>query len=54
MPAFTGNLGANYKTELAEIRKNPKRTPMPSYRGTFSDSETGDVVAYLLSLRGMP
>ena len=41
-------------TELAEIRKDPKRTPMPSYRGTFSDSETGDVVAYLLSLRGMP
>ena len=51
---LSNNLHSYYKTELAEIRKDPKRTPMPSYRGTFSDSETGDVVAYLLSLRGMP
>jgi mono/diheme cytochrome c family protein len=35
-------------------RKARNRTPMPSYQGTFSDSEMSDVIAYLLSLRGLP
>jgi cytochrome c oxidase cbb3-type subunit III len=43
-----------YKSELAELRIERKRTPMPSYQDKFSDSEMGDVVAYLLSLRGLP
>jgi putative heme-binding domain-containing protein len=51
---LSGNLHSYFKTELAETRPNPKRTPMPAYRGAFSDSEMNDVIAYLLSLRGLP
>jgi cytochrome c oxidase cbb3-type subunit III len=51
---LSDNLHSYYKNELADIRRDRRHTPMPSYRGTFSDSEIGDVVAYLLSLRGLP
>jgi putative heme-binding domain-containing protein len=50
---LSGKLHSYYKTELTEIHRDHKRTPMPSYRSTFSDSETNDVIAYLLSLRGL-
>jgi mono/diheme cytochrome c family protein len=29
-----------------------KTSPMPSYKGTLSDEEIADVLAYLLSLKG--
>jgi mono/diheme cytochrome c family protein len=29
-----------------------KTSPMPSYKGKLSDEELGDVLAYLLSLKG--
>jgi len=51
---LSDRLHSFYKSELAEVQRDRKRTPMPSYKGTFSDSEMGDVVAYLLSLRGLP
>jgi putative heme-binding domain-containing protein len=51
---LSGNLHSYFKGELAEIHKDTKRTPMPSYGTIFSDSETNDVIAYLLSLRGLP
>ena len=40
------------KQELKELRKDWGKSPMPSYRGVFSDSEVQDVVAYLASLQG--
>ena len=51
---LSDNIHSFYKSELAELRKERNRTPMPSYQGTFSDSEMNDVIAYLLSLRGLP
>jgi putative heme-binding domain-containing protein len=51
---LSDRLHSYYKSELAEVQRDRKRTPMPSYQGKFSDSEMGDVVAYLLSLRGLP
>jgi len=40
------------KEELKELRKDWGKSPMPSYRGVFSESELQDVVAYLASLQG--
>jgi len=54
MRDLSGNLHSYYKSELAETNRDHKRTPMPGYAGTFSESEMNDVVAYLLSLRGQP
>jgi cytochrome c oxidase cbb3-type subunit 3 len=51
---LTDHLHSFYKSELTDLRIDHGRTPMPSYQGTFSESEMGDVVAYLLSLRGLP
>ena len=39
------------KSELREY-KISTTSPMPSFKGTFSADELGDVVAYLLSLKG--
>jgi cytochrome c oxidase cbb3-type subunit III len=41
------------KDELRELRKDWGKSPMPSYRGVFSDSELQDIVAYLASLQGV-
>lgn len=49
---LSDNLHSFWKEDLVELRKDRTRTPMPAYRGTFSDSEMDDVVAYLASLRG--
>ena len=49
-----GNLHSFVKDDLAQIEKSPGKTPMPSFRGTLSASETDDLVAYLASLRGNP
>jgi putative heme-binding domain-containing protein len=49
---LSGGLHSLWKNDLAQLSRDPRRTPMPGYRGTFSDTEIDDVVAYLLSLRG--
>jgi cytochrome c oxidase cbb3-type subunit 3 len=41
-----------FKAELAELRKEWGRTPMPSYEAAFSPQELDDLVAFMASLRG--
>ncbi len=41
-----------FKSELVELHKDWGKSPMPSYRNVFSEEELGDVVAFLVSLRG--
>lgn len=40
------------KDELRELHEDWGKSPMPGYRGVFSDSELQDLVAYLSSLQG--
>ena len=40
------------KDELRELHKDWGKSPMPSYRGVFSEPELQDIVAYLASLQG--
>jgi cytochrome c oxidase cbb3-type subunit III len=40
------------KEALAKLEKRSGESPMPSYKTAFSESELGDLVAYLSSLRG--
>lgn len=42
------------KEELRELHKDWGKSPMPSYRNVFSESELQDLVAYLASLQGTP
>jgi cytochrome c oxidase cbb3-type subunit III len=42
------------KDELKELHKDWGKSPMPSYRGVFSEAEREDVIAYLASLTGEP
>jgi cytochrome c oxidase cbb3-type subunit III len=42
------------KDELKELHEDWGKSPMPSYRGVFTESEVGDVIAYLGSLTGAP
>ena len=39
------------KSDLRELTV-AMTSPMPSYKGTLTDGEVADVVAYLLSLKG--
>jgi putative heme-binding domain-containing protein len=41
-----------FKSELIELHQDWGKSPMPSYRGVFSEKELDDVVAFLASLRG--
>jgi cytochrome c oxidase cbb3-type subunit III len=50
---LSDGLHSFFKSELASLQKDPTRTPMPSFKSTFSDSEMLDVIAYLVSLRGL-
>ena len=47
-----GQLRALDKTTLREFRVITE-SPMPSYADSLSDQEIADVVAYLLTLRGL-
>jgi cytochrome c oxidase cbb3-type subunit 3 len=49
---LSGDFRSFFKTELAELNKQPGKSPMPSYTKVFTASELDDVVAYLDSLRG--
>ncbi|HEY7387117.1 MAG TPA: c-type cytochrome [Bryobacteraceae bacterium] len=40
------------KDELRELRKDWGKSPMPSFKAVFSESELQDIVAYLASLQG--
>ena len=40
------------KQDLADLRKDFGKSPMPAYRGRLSDSDLDDLVAWLASLRG--
>lgn len=40
------------KESLSELHKDWGKSPMPSYKDTFTTSELDDLVAYLASLRG--
>ena len=41
------------KSDLKELRRLPKETPMPSYGRVLSATDVEDIVAYLASLRGV-
>jgi putative heme-binding domain-containing protein len=51
---LSGALHSFDKLMLAEIRKEPGESLMPSFRGRLSPSEIDDLVAYLARLRGKP
>jgi cytochrome c oxidase cbb3-type subunit 3 len=40
------------KQDLADVKKDFGKSPMPAYRGRLSDSDLDDLVAWLASLRG--
>jgi cytochrome c oxidase cbb3-type subunit III len=42
------------KDQLKELHLDWGKSPMPSYRGVFTESELNDVIAYLSSLVGAP
>lgn len=47
-----GEVHSLRKLELEALEKQFDKSLMPNYRGTFSDAEMDDLVAYLASLRG--
>jgi cytochrome c oxidase cbb3-type subunit III len=51
---LNGRIYSFIKQDLKEVQKEPDKSPMPSFRGVFSATETDDLVAYLASLRGNP
>ena len=50
---LSGDFRSFFKSELAELNKQPGKSPMPSYTKVFTQSELDDLVAYLDSLRGL-
>lgn len=46
-----GRIRSFLKSELADLKKQWGKSPMPSYKDAFSAAELNDVVAYLASLR---
>ena len=51
---FAGNNHAIQKDRVKDIAKDPKKTPMPSYKEKFSPAELDDTIAYLASLKERP
>jgi cytochrome c oxidase cbb3-type subunit III len=49
---LNGGLHSFFKADLKELQRDTGKSPMPSFRGSFSASEVDDLVAYLVSLRG--
>jgi cytochrome c oxidase cbb3-type subunit 3 len=49
---LNGGVHSFFKEDLKELQKDTGKSPMPSFRGTFSASEVNDLVAYLVFLRG--
>jgi cytochrome c oxidase cbb3-type subunit 3 len=49
---LNGGLRSFWKDDLKDLHKDFTKSPMPSFRGVFNESELTDVIAYLVSLRG--
>ena len=49
---LNGGVHSFFKEDLKELQRDTGKSPMPSFRGTLSESEVDDLVAYLVSLRG--
>jgi putative heme-binding domain-containing protein len=47
-----GNFHSFQKADLRELKKEPGKSVMPSFRGKLSDAQVNDLVAYLASLKG--
>jgi cytochrome c oxidase cbb3-type subunit III len=47
-----GNLHGFSKPALAKLEKEPGKSIMPSFKGTLSDAQMDDLVAYLSTLKG--
>ena len=47
----TGRAHSLWKSEVAELKKQPGKSAMPSYKGKLSEEEITDLVAYLASLK---
>jgi len=47
---LSNNFHSFWKSELAEVVNDPRRSPMPSYRDTLSMSELEALLSYLMSL----
>ena len=48
---LSGRLHSYWKRDLKEILKDRGKSPMPSYKDKFTDTELTDLIAYLVSLR---
>ena len=46
-----GRVHSFWKSDVAELKKQRGKSPMPSYKGTLSEDELTDLVAYLASLK---
>jgi cytochrome c oxidase cbb3-type subunit 3 len=49
---YSDRLHSFAKDELRELHKDWGKSPMPSFRSVFSDSELQDLIAYLIGLQG--
>ena len=47
-----GTFHSFQKSDLRELKKEPGKSVMPSYKGKLSDTQIDDLVAYLASLKG--
>jgi putative heme-binding domain-containing protein len=47
-----GNFHSFQKSNLRELKKEPGKSVMPSFKGKLSDAQVNDLVAYLASLKG--
>jgi len=48
----TGKFHSFQKSDLRELKKEPGKSVMPSFKGKLSDPQVNDLVAYLASLKG--
>ncbi len=48
-----GNFHSFDKSNLRELKEEPGKSLMPSYKGKLSDAQVNDLVAYLASLKGV-
>ena len=47
-----GKFHSFQKSDLRELKKDPGKSVMPSFKGRLSDAQVNDLVAYLASLKG--
>lgn len=48
-----GRIRSFLKSEIADLRKQWGKSPMPSYKNVFSAAELDDLVGYMAGLRGL-